>query len=123
MKELNNEMRQKLEEAQNIWVATVRSDGRPHLAPVWFAFVEGKLYFSTEGSSVKARNIGENEQVALALEDGAHPIICEGTVRPLPPPAPEEVSKEFFRKYEWELSAEKQYSQLFEVTPEKWLSW
>lgn len=123
MKELNDEMKKKLAEAQNIWVATVRSDGKPHLAPVWFALVDGKLYFSTESSSIKARNIEENPHVALTLEDGSHPIICEGAARPIPPPAPEEVAKEFFRKYEWELSNEKQYSQLFEVIPEKWLSW
>jgi F420H(2)-dependent biliverdin reductase len=123
MKEPDEYVKKKLKESQNIWVATVRPDGRPHLAPVWFVFVDGKIYLSTESTSVKAKNITTNNRVALTLEDGSHPVICEGTARPLPLPAPSDVADEFFKKYEWILSTEKQYSQLFEVSPDKWVFW
>jgi hypothetical protein len=113
----------KLEAARNIWIATVRQDGRPHLAPVWFVYIGGRIYFSTEGSSVKARNIAWNEQVALALEEGDHPVICEGNAYPIRPPVPEMVAQAFLKKYEWDLSTETQYTQLFEVIPDKWMAW
>jgi len=113
----------KLETAQNIWIATIRPDGRPHLAPVWFVYYQGRIYISTEGDSVKARNLKGNPNVAVCLEDGTHPVICEGTAAAIPSPAPEPLSEVFINKYEWNLNTENQYSQLIEITPARWLVW
>ena len=113
----------KLETEKNIWVASVRPDGRPHLAPVWFAWHAGKLYLCTGPGSVKARNISQNPRVALALEDGSHPVICEGTAAAVPVPWPAQVAAIFRNKYDWDISSEEQYTQLLEVTPTKWLTW
>ena len=33
---------QRLETEAIIWLATVRSDGRPHLTPIWFVWQEVK---------------------------------------------------------------------------------
>ncbi|HIP71175.1 MAG TPA: pyridoxamine 5'-phosphate oxidase family protein, partial [Anaerolineae bacterium] len=30
-----------------IWLATVRRDGRPHLTPLWFIWLDGKIYVSS----------------------------------------------------------------------------
>ncbi|HEX9028260.1 MAG TPA: pyridoxamine 5'-phosphate oxidase family protein [Anaerolineales bacterium] len=120
---LTDEAEQKLADAQNIWVASVRPDGRPHLAPVWFVYVDGKLYISTEPDSVKNQNLSNNHQVSLALEDGLHPLICEGAAAPLSSPWPPAVLDAFFQKYEWDLNSEQQYNQVIEITPKKWLSW
>jgi len=35
---LTDTARQRLQSDANLWLATVRPDGRPHLAPVWFVF-------------------------------------------------------------------------------------
>ena len=116
----------KLETEKNIWVASVRPDGRPHLAPVWFAWHAGKLYLCTGPGSVKARNISQNPRVALALEDGSHPVICEGIAAPALAPGSAEMAKvaAIFRiKYDWDISSEEEYTQLLEVTPTKWLTW
>jgi nitroimidazol reductase NimA-like FMN-containing flavoprotein (pyridoxamine 5'-phosphate oxidase superfamily) len=116
----------RLETERNIWVASVRPDGRPHLAPVWFAWHVGKLYVCTEPGSVKARNISQNRRVVLALEDGTHPVICEGIAAPVPTPWSAEMAKVaavFRNKYDWDISSEEQYTQLLEVTPTKWLAW
>jgi PPOX class probable F420-dependent enzyme len=113
----------KLETEKNIWVASVRPDGRPHLAPVWFAWHAGKLYVCTDPASVKARNIVQNPRVVLALEDGLHPVICEGTAAAVPVPWPAQVAAIFRIKYDWDISSEAQYTQLLEVTPTKWLTW
>jgi PPOX class probable F420-dependent enzyme len=112
-----------LETEKNIWIASVRPDGRPHLAPVWFVWQDGKLYVCTAPESVKARNIEQNPRVVLALEDGSSPVICEGSAAPVPSPWPEKVIALFQHKYDWNISSEEQYTQLVEVTPTKWLTW
>ena len=39
-------------------LATVRADGRPHVAPVWYLFDDdGTVVFSTGRSTVKGRNL------------------------------------------------------------------
>jgi nitroimidazol reductase NimA-like FMN-containing flavoprotein (pyridoxamine 5'-phosphate oxidase superfamily) len=43
----------RLETKANIWLASVRADGRPHLVPVWFAWCEDKLYICIQSKSVK----------------------------------------------------------------------
>ena len=116
----------RLETEKNIWVASVRPDGRPHLAPVWFAWHAGKLYVCTEPGSVKARNISQNPRVALALEGGSHPVICEGIAAPAPAVGLAEmadVAAIFRIKYDWDIFSEERYTQLLKVTPTRWLTW
>lgn len=120
---LSTENQKRLEEQQVIWLSSIRADGRPHLVPIWFVWHQGKIYLSTEPKSAKARNIRRNPHVALALEDGVHPLICEGTARLVEKPWDELLLAAFFKKYEWDLNTEKQYYQVVEVVPVKWLSW
>ena len=121
--ELSSEMIAKLEQQQNIWFASVRPDGRPHLAPVWFVWHNGKIYIGTDPKSVKVGNLKRNPRVSLALEDGLHPVICEGQAAPVERPWTEDLLEAFFRKYEWDLNKEEQYHSVWEITPQKWLAW
>lgn len=120
---LSPEMIQKLESQQNIWFCSVRPDGRPHLAPVWFVWHGGKIYIGTDPKSIKSANIRRNPRVTLALEDGTHPVICEGTAQALTPPLAEDLLAAFFQKYEWKVNEDEQYNHVIAVTPERWLSW
>ncbi len=108
---------------QNIWIASVRADGRPHLVPVWFVWYQEKIYFGTETRSVKATNLRSNPHVSAALEDGTHPVICEGLARPFPRPWTDDLIAAFMAKYEWDLDKEPQYHDVWEITPETWLHW
>jgi PPOX class probable F420-dependent enzyme len=99
---------------QNVWMATVRPDGRPHLVPIWFVVHEGKWYVCTAPGSVKARNLHRNPRVALALEDGSNPHVVEGEARAVEPPAA--VVRLFKEKYDWDIGVDKYYTQTFEVT-------
>ena len=121
--DLSQEMIDRMETQQNIWFCSVRFNRRPHLAPIWFVWHKDKLYVSTEPNSVKSRNVRHNSRVVLALEDGTHPVICEGQAQLLQPPWPEDLLAAFLKKYEWNLNEEAQYNQVIEVTPEKWLNW
>jgi hypothetical protein len=114
---------EKLVHAGNIWFASVRSDGRPHLTPVWFVYNGHHLYVSIDPNSIKSSNLASNPQVSLALEDGSHPLICEGQAAFIPQPYSPEIVALFQKKYDWDIRADGQYSQLVEITPRKWLAW
>ena len=65
-------------------VSTVREDGHPHVAPIWFVWNEGKIIFSTMNGSVKAKNIKRNPQVCICVDDELPPyafVIVEGTAK------------------------------------------
>lgn len=54
-------------------LATVRSDGRPHVVPVWFTIRDDSLVFNTHKSSVKARNMLADPRVAITVDDEKPP--------------------------------------------------
>ncbi len=65
-------------------LSTVREDGRPHVAPIWFAWNDGKIIFDTMGDSVKAKNIRRNPQVSICVDDESPPyafVIIQGTAK------------------------------------------
>jgi PPOX class probable F420-dependent enzyme len=64
-------------------VATVRADGRPHVAPVWFVVDGGDLYFMTGADSVKGKSLQRDPRVALSVDLEQPPysfVSVEGTV-------------------------------------------
>ena len=52
-------------------VATVRADGRPHIAPVWFVLDEDTkdIVFTTGHASLKAKNILRDHRVSISVDD------------------------------------------------------
>lgn len=104
----------RLETAPNIWFATVRPDGRPHLIPIWFVIDNERWYICTGSHSVKARNLHANPRVALALEDGSNAFVVEGEARPVAPNA--DVRRKFKAKYDWDITSDPPYDQVFEIT-------
>lgn len=65
-------------------VATVRANGRPHLAPVWFDLdADGTVVFCTGASSVKGRNLRRDGRAAICVQDPQPPysfVLIEGPV-------------------------------------------
>jgi nitroimidazol reductase NimA-like FMN-containing flavoprotein (pyridoxamine 5'-phosphate oxidase superfamily) len=57
--------RQLLESAELFWIATVRADGRPHVAPLVAVWLDDELYFCTGESEQKAVNLRGNQEVTL----------------------------------------------------------
>jgi hypothetical protein len=117
------EIEEKLAGSSNIWLATVRPGGRPHLVPVWFVYLNGEFFICIEPGSVKASNINSNPAIVLALEDGSNPVICEGIARESVLPWHREVTALFQNKYDWDILSDAQYTMLIRITPKKWLSW
>lgn len=114
---------QNLKTEKNIWLATTRPSGRPHLVPVWFVWIDNLFFMCINFNSVKSKNIAANKHVAIALEDGTNPSIFEGTAATMPEPWPEDVLQAFKDKYDWNIVEDQEYDQLLEITPTKWLHW
>ncbi|MGW0734836.1 PPOX class F420-dependent oxidoreductase [Streptomyces sp. NPDC002851] len=54
-------------------LSTVRADGSPHVAPIWFLLDGDDLVFNTGESTVKGRNIARDRRVALCVDDDRPP--------------------------------------------------
>ena len=67
-------------------VSTVRKDGRPHLAPIWFVLDSNKdnnnsIIFTTGNESVKGKNMLRDPRVSLCVDDQTPPfslVVIEG---------------------------------------------
>ncbi|UDY36548.1 pyridoxamine 5'-phosphate oxidase family protein [Dermatobacter hominis] len=51
-------------------LATIGADGRPHLVAMWYAVVDGQIWFETKSRSQKAVNLRRDPRVTLLIEDG-----------------------------------------------------
>ncbi len=73
-----------LEKPRTAKLASVRLDGRPHVAPIWFTLDGDDLIFTTWHTTVKAANLHNNPRVAICVDDDAPPyafVLIEGTAR------------------------------------------
>jgi hypothetical protein len=65
-------------------LATVRADGRPHVAPVWIEVDDdGALLFNTGAGTVKGRNLAREGRAAICVDDERPPfsfVLVEGPV-------------------------------------------
>ena len=65
-------------------LATVRADGRPHVAPVWYDLDdEGSVVFNTGESTVKGRNLLRDPRASFCVDDDRPPfsfVVLEGVV-------------------------------------------
>jgi len=62
-------------------VATVRADGRPHVAPVWFVLDGDDIIFNTGANSVKGTTLRRDQRVSIAVDDDTPPysfVVVEG---------------------------------------------
>jgi hypothetical protein len=65
-----------LSRIDEIYVATARKDGsRSKPAPVWFAFVDGAIWFATSPDSHKAGRVGKGSPIFLSVDGKKGPFI------------------------------------------------
>jgi PPOX class probable F420-dependent enzyme len=112
----------RLEAERNIWLASVRADGSPHLVPIWFVWQEGKVWIATGEGSQKHANIRREPHVCLALEDGSDPLVIEGLAADQTDPATRDrLAPAFVEKYEWDFRTDDEYGFLIAITPTRLL--
>lgn len=112
----------RLEAESNIWLASVRADGSPHLVPIWFVWQEGRVWIATGEGSQKHANTRREPRVCLALEDGATPLVIEGLAADQTDPATRDrLAPAFVEKYAWDFRADGEYGFLIAITPTRLL--
>jgi hypothetical protein len=116
---------ERLATERNLWLATVRSDGRPHVAPVWFVYVDDRIWIGTGRTSVRVRNLREHPEASAALEGGDAPVVAEGTVLLHDEHRPPPVVEAFDAKYRWDITVDVDDDvgavTLLELRPHRWL--
>ena len=64
-------------------VAWVASDGRPHVAPIWFVVEDGDILFATSAEAGKSRAMRRDARVSLVVDVEEPPyafVKVDGTV-------------------------------------------
>jgi len=114
----------RLETETVLWLATTRADGRPHLSPIWFCWVDDRFWICTNSDAVKARTVAHQPLVSVALGSGTAPIVVEGRATVHARPYPEAVRAVFVSKFDWDIGTPDEdgpYDALIEIEPIKWL--
>ena len=107
-----------------IWIATVRYDGRPHLTPVWYVWLDGRIYIAIGTESQKFFNLRGNQAVALSLPDTEHVIIFEGEAHAADRATSDRLADYFYHKFEFDFRYDDSANwKLIEITPHKILTW
>ncbi len=87
-------------------LATIRSDGYPHMTEVWFLHTHGQLKLSLNAARLKTRNLRRRPQCSLLLLDHENPyryLEVRGTAR-LEPDPDYEFARQVGAKYRADLS-------------------
>jgi hypothetical protein len=61
------------------FLATVRPDGRPHVAGVGALWVDGKFYFVSGAGTSKSRNLAERADCVISVKLPDLDLVVEGT--------------------------------------------
>lgn len=57
--------------SRNCTLATLGPTGAPHLVAMWYAVIDGQIWFETKAKSQKARNLQRDDRATVLIEDGA----------------------------------------------------
>jgi len=70
----------RLRSSSQYWMATIRSDGRPHVVPRWGVWMDGRFWYDGAVNTVHVKNLNEDSGCVLHLEDGRQAVIVEGQI-------------------------------------------
>lgn len=65
-----DEVAEFVERSRTCTLATIGPDGRPHLVAMWYAVLDGDIWFETKAASQKAANLRRDRRVTVLIEDG-----------------------------------------------------
>jgi general stress protein 26 len=113
---------------RNYWVVTASAAARPHALPVWGVWLPetDRFWFSCSPTSRKFRNIAENPQCAVTIDDTVECVSVEGLARIADPGQDaDEMIAAYLAKY-WadpevhaEMEAFVRAHAIVEVTPDR----
>ena len=59
-----------IEHSRTATMATLLPSGRPHLIAMWYAVLDGEIWFETKAKSQKAVNLRRDPTITVMIEDG-----------------------------------------------------
>jgi PPOX class probable F420-dependent enzyme len=59
-----------IDEHRTATMATVGPGGMPHLVAMWYAVIEGQIWFETKSRAQKAVNLRRDDRITVMIEDG-----------------------------------------------------
>lgn len=66
----DGEIGQMLAGIRSVTIASVGPNGHPHLVAMWFAVLDGEIWFETKAKSQKAVNLRRDSRISCLAEDG-----------------------------------------------------
>jgi len=72
----------RLTRSHDYWVTTTWPDGRPHLSPVWGAWLDDAVWFSCSNTSRKSKNLQRDARCSLATDNAYEPVIVDAVAEP-----------------------------------------
>ena len=118
-----------LQDAEVVWMTTVRPDGQPQSSPVWFVIDNNEFLIYSLAGTARTANIASNPQVSLNLDSdaGADVVVIEGIARMVdgPPSTDHAPYQDKYRDGIRQIghtpeSFSEQYSTVLRVTPKRW---
>lgn len=114
-------------------LATVKPDGSPHVAPVWFQYSDGRVQIVAQTSSVKIRNIKHDPRVSIsvAIHDRPYSYVLISGTAVLSKEGIPELTRALAVRYQGEEEGNRYADRvlaesdfyLITITPDKILSW
>jgi general stress protein 26 len=91
-----------LADTHNYWLATVRPDGRPHVMPLFAVWSDGSLYFTSNESARKAKNLALNPHCVITVAGEGLDLIVEGEAQKVRDEATlQRIADLYHAKYGW----------------------
>ena len=59
-----------IEQSRIATMGTIGPDGRPHLVAMWYAVLDGAVWFETKGRAQKVKNLERDDRITCMIEDG-----------------------------------------------------
>jgi PPOX class probable F420-dependent enzyme len=59
-----------IDRSRTCTMATNGPSGHPHLVAMWYAVVDGQIWFETKAKSQKVANLKRDDRITVSIEDG-----------------------------------------------------
>jgi PPOX class probable F420-dependent enzyme len=66
----DDEITEFIDHSRTATMATLSADGTPHLVAMWYAVLDGDIWFETKFKSQKAVNLRRNPKITVMVDDG-----------------------------------------------------
>ena len=66
----DDEIRTYIDRSRTATMATIGATGQPHLVAMWYAVIDGQIWFETKSRSQKAVNLRRDNRITCSIEDG-----------------------------------------------------